>query len=85
MTELWYFIVSIVPSALSVLFSILIYFIFKKWTRDIFEEVKQNNELKKNNELTSKLLKDNQDLKKMNEKLLAELTRIKPMGWTDDK
>ena len=55
MTELWYFIVSIVPSALSVLFSILIYFIFKKWTRDIFEEVKQNNELKKNNELTSLL------------------------------
>lgn len=85
MTELWYFIVSIAPSVAAVLASVFSAVLALKKVAAAISEFRQSNELKKNNEQIAQLLKDNQTLKKMNEKLLVELTRIKPMGWTDDE
>lgn len=85
MTELWYFIVSIAPSVTAVFASVFSAIIALKKVAAAISDFRQSNELKKNNEQIAQLLKDNQALKKLNEKLLVELTRIKPMGWTDDE
>ena len=92
MTETWYFIVSIAPSVAAIggiLLSALL--TIKKVAEainsfvDAVREFRQSNELKENNKQMEDLLKDNKDLKKLCEKLLVELTKVKPMGWTDDE
>lgn len=83
--EVLYIITSIAPSIAAVLASVISAMFAIKKVVSTISDFKQSNELKQNNEKISQLLKDNQTLKKMNEKLLVELTRIKPMGWTDDE
>lgn len=83
--EVIYVIVSIAPSVAAVLATVVSALVALKKVAKIISEFRQSNELKVNNEQISQLLADNKSLKKLNEKLLVELTRIKPMGWTDDE
>lgn len=83
--EVLYIIVSIAPSVAAVLASVISAVLALKKVATTISEFRQSNELKKNNEQIYQLLQDNKTLKKMNEKLLVELTRIKPKEWTDDE
>ena len=78
-------IITIAPSIAGILGMIVSFIMAIKKVTSIINDFKQSNELKNNNEQISKLLADNAQLKKLNEKLLVELTRIKPQGWTDDQ
>lgn len=78
-------IVTIAPSIAGIIGMIFSFIVALKKVSDIINDFRQSNELKNNNEQITKLLSDNAQLKKMNEKLLVELTRIKPLGWTDDQ
>lgn len=84
-SEIWTLIVSIAPAVGSVLATVISAVMAIRKVTSTIAEFKQSNELKKNNENISALLEDNRQLKKMNEKLLVELTKIKPAGWCDDK
>lgn len=84
-SEIWTLIVSIAPAVGSVLATVISAVMAIRKVTSTIAEFKQSNELKKNNENISSLLEDNRQLKKMNEKLLVELTKIKPAGWCDDK
>lgn len=82
--DIFNFILTILPSLggiVGIVVSILLS--LQKLTK-IINEFRQSNELKQNTERITALLKDNAELKKLNEKLLVELTRIKPEGWCDD-
>ena len=83
-SEIWYLIVSIAPSVAAVVATVAGAVLSLKKVVNVINEFRQSNELKKTNETIQKLLEDNKALKKMNEKLLVELTRIKPIGWSDD-
>lgn len=82
--ELIDLIITLAPSIASILGVVISVILAIKKVADTIAEFKQSNELKENNELTTKLLKDNEQLKKLNEKLLVELTNIRPFGWTED-
>lgn len=77
-------IITIAPSLAGILSIIVSIIISIKKLSAMINEFRQSNELKKNNENITSLLKDNAELKKLNERLLVELTRIKPAGWCDD-
>lgn len=83
--EVLYVIISIAPSVAAVLASVISAMIAIKKVISTISEFRQSNELKQNNEKINELLKDNKSLKKLNEKLLVELTKIKPKEWTDDE
>ena len=84
-SEVWELIVSIAPAIGSVLATVISAILAIRKVASTSSEVKQSNELKQNNAQINALLEDNKQLKKMNEKLLVELKRIKPAGWCDDK
>lgn len=84
MTELLNFLVQIAPAVAGVLATVFSAIMAISKVSAMIAEFKQSNELKQNNEAIHQLLLDNRQLKKMNEKLLVELTKIKPAGWTDD-
>lgn len=84
-SEIWALIVSIAPAVGSVLATVISAVLAIRKIVSTIAEFRQSNELKQNNAQISALLEDNRQLKKMNEKLLVELTRIKPAGWCDDK
>ena len=83
--EIITFIITIAPSLGGIIGIIVSVILSIKKITNVITEFKQSNELKKNNEQISALLKDNAQLKKMNEKLLVELTRVAPKGWYDGK
>ena len=78
-------VIAIAPSVAGIVGMIYTFVMAIRKVTSIVNDFKQSNELKKNNEQISALLQDNAQLKKMNEKLLVELTRVRPQGWTDDK
>lgn len=84
-SELWTLIVAIAPAVGSVLATIISAILAIKKVATTISEFRQSNELKQNNAQIKELLEDNKQLKKMNQKLLTELTKIKPAGWSDDK
>lgn len=84
-SEVWALIVAIAPAIGSVLATVISAILAIRKVASTISEFKQSNELKQNNAQISALLEDNKQLKKMNEKLLVELTKIKPAGWCDDK
>lgn len=84
-SEIWTLIISIAPAIGSVLATVISAVLAIRKVASTIAEFKQSNELKQNNENIRALLEDNRQLKKMNEKLLVELTKIKPAGWCDDK
>ena len=84
-SEAWALIVTIAPAIGSVLATVISAILAIRKVASTIAEFKQSNELKKNNEQINALLEDNKTLKRMNEKLLVELTKIKPAGWCDDK
>ena len=84
MTDLVNFLVQIAPAVAGVLATVFSALMAISKVSKMISEFKQSNELKQNNDAIHQLLLDNQQLKKMNEKLLVELTKIKPAGWTDD-
>ena len=84
MTDLVNFLVQIAPAVAGVLATVFSALMAISKVSKMISEFKQSNELKQNNDTIHQLLLDNQQLKKMNEKLLVELTKIKPAGWTDD-
>lgn len=77
-------IVTIAPSIGGIIGIVVSILLSIRKITTMINEFRQSNELKKNNEQIEALLKDNENLKKMNEKILVELTRIKPKGWCDD-
>lgn len=83
-SEIWYLIVSIAPSVAAIVATVAGAVMSLKKVVNVINEFRQSNELKETNDKIQKLLEDNKALKKMNEKLLVELTRIKPLGWSDD-
>lgn len=84
-SEVWALLVAIAPAIGSVLATVISAVIAIKKVASVISEFKQSNELKQNNATINALLEDNKQLKKLNEKLLVELTKIKPAGWCDDK
>ena len=78
-------LVAIAPAVAGVLASVVSVIMGIKKVSTTISEFRQSNELKQNNAQIAELLQDNKQLKKMNEKLLVELTKIKPKGWVDDE
>ena len=85
MSELMEILVAIAPAVAGVLASVVSVIMGIKKVSTTISEFRQSNELKQNNAQIAELLQDNKQLKKMNEKLLVELTKIKPKGWVDDE
>lgn len=83
-SEIWTMLVALLPSLASIGASVLAAILAIKKVATVIQEFRQSNELKDATDRVDKLLKDNEQLKKLNEKLLVELTRIKPITWTDD-
>lgn len=84
MNEIVQLLITLAPSIGGILGIIISVILSLKELTKIINEFRQSNELKENNAQISALLKDNSELKKLNERLLVELTRIKPAGWCDD-
>lgn len=84
-TELLTLFASLAPAAISVISIVISVIMSIKKLTSMISEFKQSNELKNNNDMIKQLLEDNKSLKKLNERLLVELTKIKPAGWTDDQ
>lgn len=84
-SEVWALLVAIAPAIGSVLATVISAVLAIRKVANVINEFKQSNELKHNNATINALLEDNKQLKKLNEKLLVELTKIKPAGWCDDK
>lgn len=84
LTPVMELIISILPALSGVIATVVSAFLAISKIAKMVREFRQSNELKQNNEAIHQLLVDNQQLKKMNEKLLVELTKIKPKGWVDD-
>lgn len=84
-SEIWQLIVDMLPSVAAVLATVVSAVLAIRKVAVAINEFRQSNELKVNNDRLEELLKDNAKLQSMNERLLVELTRIKPAGWTDDK
>ena len=84
-SEVWALLVAIAPAIGSVLATVISAILAIRKVASIIAEFRQSNELKQNNATINALLEDNRQLKKLNEKLLVELTKIKPAGWCDDK
>ena len=84
MNEIVQLLITLAPSIGGILGIIISVILSLKELTKIINEFRQSNELKENNAQISALLKDNADLKKLNERLLVEITRIKPAGWCDD-
>ena len=84
MNEIVQLLITLAPSIGGILGIIVSVILSLKELTKIINEFRQSNELKENNAQISALLKDNEELKKLNVRLLAELTRIKPAGWCDD-
>ena len=78
-------IVTIAPSIAGILGMLFSFIMAIKKVSEIIADFKQSNELKQNNEQISALLKDNASLKKLNKQLLVELTKMKPLEWSDDE
>lgn len=83
--DVWALIVAIAPAVGSVLATVISAVLAIRKVASVISEFRQSNELKQNNAEIKALLEDNKQLKKLNEKLLVELTKIKPAGWCDDK
>lgn len=84
-SELWMAIMAMAPSIGGVLAAVVTALLSIKKVATVIAEFRSSNEMK---QLISELKTqstENRQLKKMNEKLLAELTRIQPMGHVDDK
>lgn len=62
----------------SILYSIL-------QTKKAINELKSCDDISQLKTEVKQLCQENKTLQKMNEKLLSELTRIRPRGWTDDQ
>ena len=84
MNEIVQLLITLAPSIGGILGIIISVILSLKELAKIINEFRQSNELKENNAQISALLKDNADLKKLNERLLVEITRIKPAGWCDN-
>ena len=84
-SDFWALVVAMAPAVGSVLATVISAILAIKKVASVINEFRQSNELKQNNAEIKALLEDNKQLKKMNEKLLIELTRIKPAGWCDNK
>lgn len=84
-SEVWALLVAIAPAIGSVLATVISAILAIKKVASVISEFRQSNELKQNTATINALLEDNKQLKKLNEKLLVELTKIKPAGWCDDK
>ena len=85
MTELMEIFVLIAPAAAGVLASVVSVILGIKKIGTTIAEFRQSNELAEDNRIINDLLKDNKQLKKMNERLLVEFTKIKPKEWVDDE
>lgn len=83
-SEIWTLLVALLPSLASIGASVLAAILAIKKVVQCIQEFRSSNELKAATDKVDKLLQDNEQLKKLNEKLLVELTRIKPLSWTDD-
>lgn len=84
MNEVLQLLITLAPSIGGILGIIISVILSLKELTKIINEFRQSNELKENNAQISALLRDNAELKKLNERLLVEITRIKPAGWCDD-
>lgn len=85
MSEIMEILVAIAPAVAGVLASVVSVIMGIKKVSVTISEFRQSNELKENNRIINDLLQDNKQLKKMNERLLVELTKIKPKEWVDDE
>ena len=83
-SEVWQIIIDMLPSIGAVLATVISAVLAIRKVALAINEFRQSNELKRNTEKIEALLQDNEQLKQLNQKLLVELTRIKPAGWTDD-
>lgn len=84
MNDIIQLLITLAPSIGGILGIIISVILSLKELTKIINEFRQSNELKENNAQISALLKDNAELKKLNERLLIEITKIKPAGWCDD-
>jgi len=84
-SDLWALVVAIAPAVGSVLATVISAILAIKKVAAVISEFRNSNEVKGLVAENKALREDNKHLTKLYEKLLVELTRIKPAGWCDDK
>lgn len=84
-SEIWALIVAIAPAVGSVLGIVITVLLgIKKFAAEI-SRLRESSELKELIAINKQQINENKQLRKLNEKLIAELTKIRPVGYTDDK
>lgn len=84
MNELIQLLITLLPAIAGVSASVVSVLLSIKKVSSIIAEFRQSNELKQLIEQLKQEQQQNEQLKTMNEKLLVELTKIKPQGWVDE-
>lgn len=78
-------IIQLAPSIGGVLGIVVTVLLSIKKVADLISEFKQSNELADLINELKQSHEDNKQLKRSNEKLISEITRIRRVGYTDDK
>lgn len=84
-SEIWALIVSIVPAVGSVLGIVITVLLGIKKFAAAIDRLRESSELKELIAINKQQIAENKQLRKLNEKLMTELTKIRPVGYTDDK
>lgn len=85
MNELIELLITIAPAVTGVLATVFSVLIAIHKLTTVISELKQTNEMKTLIDDLHTQSEENKQLKKLYEKLLIELTKIRPMGYTDDE
>lgn len=84
-SEIWALFVACAPAIGSILATVISAVLAIKKVAQVISDFRNSNEVKN---LVGELKtshEENKQLKKLNEKLLVELTRIRPAGYQDDE
>lgn len=84
-SEIWALFVACAPAVGSIIATVISAILAIRKVATVISEFRNSNEVKG---LVAELKtshEENKQLKKLNEKLLVELTRIKPKGYNDDE
>lgn len=78
LVALWPYLVALASTVFTAVLSI-------KKVADVINEFRNSNEVKALESDMRELIKENKSLKKDVDTLMIELTKVRPVGWTEDK
>lgn len=78
LVALWPYLVALASTVFTAVMAI-------KKVADVINEFRNSNEVKALESEMRELIKENKSLKKDLDTLMVELTKKRPVGWTDDK